>query len=79
MEKTFHFYKGKVYNQQGLIRALYGLEFEELKKKLWFSMIVRRSLSPLSRSAGAAGPMGRKLLRAIPGRCRTKQTFRFGV
>jgi hypothetical protein len=40
MEKTFHLYKGKVYNQQGLIHAIYGLEYEALKKKLGFSMIV---------------------------------------
>ncbi|GHT87358.1 hypothetical protein FACS1894137_14570 [Spirochaetia bacterium] len=40
MEKTFHLYKGKVYDQQGLIRAIYGLDYAELKKKLGFSMIV---------------------------------------
>ncbi|GHV80018.1 hypothetical protein AGMMS49944_18090 [Spirochaetia bacterium] len=40
MGKTFHLYKGKVYDQQGLIRALYGLDFEGVKKKLGFSMIV---------------------------------------
>jgi gamma-glutamylcyclotransferase (GGCT)/AIG2-like uncharacterized protein YtfP len=40
MEKTFHLYKNKVYDQQGLIRALYGLEYDDLKKKLGLSMIV---------------------------------------
>jgi hypothetical protein len=40
MVKTFHFYKGKVYDQQGLFRTLYNLDYEALKKQLGFSMIV---------------------------------------
>ena len=40
MGKTFHLYKGKVYNQQGLIRALYNRDYEDVKKQLGFSMTV---------------------------------------
>jgi gamma-glutamylcyclotransferase (GGCT)/AIG2-like uncharacterized protein YtfP len=40
MAKTFHYYKGKVYDQPGLIRAVYNLDYEAAKKQLGFSMIV---------------------------------------
>jgi hypothetical protein len=40
MAKTFHYYKGKVYDQQGLIHAIYNLDYEAVKKQLGFSMIV---------------------------------------
>jgi gamma-glutamylcyclotransferase (GGCT)/AIG2-like uncharacterized protein YtfP len=40
MEKTFHLYKGKVYDRKGLFRTLYDLDYEALKKKLGFSLIV---------------------------------------
>ncbi|GHV10692.1 hypothetical protein FACS189491_00680 [Spirochaetia bacterium] len=40
MAKTFHYYKGKVYDQQGIIQAIYNLEYEAVKKHLGFSAIV---------------------------------------
>jgi hypothetical protein len=40
MGRTFHLYKGKVYDEQGLIRTIYGLDYDELKEKLGFSKIV---------------------------------------
>ncbi|GHV49611.1 hypothetical protein AGMMS49579_01780 [Spirochaetia bacterium] len=40
MAKTFHYYKSKVYDQQGLIRAIYNLDYEAAKKQLGFSTIV---------------------------------------
>jgi hypothetical protein len=40
MGRTFHYYKGKVYDQDGIIRHLYNLDYEGVKKQLGFSMIV---------------------------------------
>ncbi|GHU86145.1 hypothetical protein FACS189473_5440 [Spirochaetia bacterium] len=40
MEKTFHYYRGKVYDQDGIIHALYGFDYDVLIKQIGFSMII---------------------------------------
>jgi hypothetical protein len=39
-EKNYYYYKGKVYDQQGLVREIYHLDYEAAKKHLGFSSII---------------------------------------